>query len=130
MKKVFLVLALILLVVGALIFFCWFTWLERFVVYTRDNEAILDLEFNANEMVGEVAQPPSSGGTGITIYYNEGDNAVEVTNEMTQDAVAAGAEVRQQIVPVHELRLGKIFQQKCFSVCHIRRLECIQLKLS
>lgn len=75
---------LALLLVFTVIWLCWVVWLERYIVYTRDNEAILDLEFNANEMVGEVAQPPSSGGTGITIYYNEGDNAVEVTNELTQ----------------------------------------------
>lgn len=76
--------ALILLLVFIVIWLCWVVWLERYIVYTRDNDAVLDLEFNANEIVGEVAQPPSSGGTGITIYYNEGDNAVEVTNELTQ----------------------------------------------
>ena len=62
--------------------FCWVVWLERYVVYTRDNDAMLDLDFNANEIVGEVAMPPSSGGTGITIYYNEGDNAGEVSNAL------------------------------------------------
>ena len=75
--------AILLLVIIAL-WLCWVVWLERYVVYTRDNEAILDLEFNANEMIGEVARPPESGGTGISIYYNEGDNAVELTNELTQ----------------------------------------------
>lgn len=75
---------LALLLVFIVFWFCWVIWLERYIVYTRDNDAILDLEFNANELVGEVAQPPSSGGTGITIYYNEGDNAVEFTNELTQ----------------------------------------------
>ncbi len=83
MQNIFTI-VLTLLLIFIVFWFCWMVWLERFVVYTRDNEAILDLEFNANEMVGEVAQPPSSGGTGVTIYYNEGDNAVEVTNEMTQ----------------------------------------------
>lgn len=75
---------LCLLLVFIVIWLCWVVWLERYIVYTRDNDAVVDLEFNANEIVGEVAQPPSSGGTGITIYYNEGDNAVEVTNELTQ----------------------------------------------
>lgn len=76
--------ALTLLLVFIVFWFCWVVWLERYIVYTRDNDAVLDLEFNSNDLVGEVALPPSSGGTGITIYYNEGDNAVEITNELTQ----------------------------------------------
>ena len=74
----------IALLVIIVVWLGWVVWLERYVVYTRDYEAVLDLDFNANELVGEVAMPPSSGGTGITIYYNEGDNAVEITNEMSQ----------------------------------------------
>ena len=73
---------LALLLVFILFWLCWVIWLERYVVYTRNNDAVLDLDFNSNELVGEVALPPSSGGTGITIYYNEGDNAVEVSNEL------------------------------------------------
>lgn len=76
--------AVISLMVFLVFWFCWVLWLERYIVYTRDNEAVIDLDFNANEQVGEVAKPPSSGGTGITIYYNEGDNAIEVTNELAQ----------------------------------------------
>ena len=76
--------ASILLLVMIALWLCWVVWLERYVVYTRDNEAILDLEFNANDLVGEVARPPASGDTGITIYYNEGANAVEYTNELAQ----------------------------------------------
>ena len=73
-----------LLLVFILFWFCWVIWLERYVVYTRENDAVLDLDFNANEIVGEVALPPSSGGTGVTIYYNEGDAAVETSNELTK----------------------------------------------
>ena len=77
------IVSIALLVIIA-VWLCWVVWLERYIVYTRDNDAVLDLEFNANEIIGEVAQPPASGGTGITIYYNEGENAVEITNELTQ----------------------------------------------
>ena len=76
--------ALSALLVFIVFWICWVVWLERYVVYTRDNDAVLDLDFNANEIVGEVALPPSSGGTGITIYYNEGDAAVEVSNELVK----------------------------------------------
>ena len=73
-----------LLLVFIIFWFCWVLWLERYVVYTRNNDAVLDLDFNSNDLVGEVALPPASGGTGITIYYNEGDNAVESTNELVK----------------------------------------------
>jgi len=76
--------AMVLLLVFIAFWLCWVIWLERYIVYTRDNDAVLDLDFNANELVGEVALPPSSGGTGITIYFNEGANAVEVSNELVQ----------------------------------------------
>jgi hypothetical protein len=76
--------ALITLMVFLVFWFCWVLWLERYIVYTREDGAVLDMSINANEQVGEVAKPPSSGGTGITIYYNEGDNAIEVTNELAQ----------------------------------------------
>ena len=76
--------AVALLLVFIAFWLCWVIWLERYIVYTRDDDAVLDLDFNANEMVGEVALPPSSGGTGITIYYNEGANAVEISNELEQ----------------------------------------------
>lgn len=76
--------SLIALMVFVIFWFCWVLFLERHIVYTRDDGAVLDMEINANEQVGQVAKPPSSGGTGITIYYNEGDNAIEVTNELAQ----------------------------------------------
>lgn len=76
--------ALLLLMVFIIFWFCWALFLERYIVYTRDDGAVLDMQINANEQVGVVAKPPSSGGTGITIYYNEGDNAIEITNEMSR----------------------------------------------
>ncbi len=71
------------LLVLILVWFCWVIWIERYVVYTRDG-ATLDLDVSANDIVGEVAMPPVSGGTGITIYYNDGSAAVETSHEMTQ----------------------------------------------
>ena len=65
------------------VWFCWVVWLERYVVYTRDG-ATLDLNISANDIVGEVAAPPVAGGTGITIYYNDGSAAVETSTELTQ----------------------------------------------
>ena len=77
------IVALVLLLVFIITWLCWVVWLERYIVYTRDG-AELDLSVSANDIIGEVALPPSAGGTGITIYYNEGENAIETSNELTR----------------------------------------------
>ena len=66
--------ALVLLLLFIIAWFCSVVFLERYVVYTRDG-AMLDLNVSANELVGEVAQPPV-GDVGITIFYNEGSDAM------------------------------------------------------
>lgn len=73
---------LALLLILIVVWLCWVIWIERYVVYTRDG-AELDLEISANDMIGEVAVPPV-GNAEVPIYYNEGANAVELTNELTQ----------------------------------------------
>ena len=74
---------LIFLLIFAITWLCWVIWLERYVVYTRDGEAILDLNASSHDFVGEMAHPPV-GSTNITIYYNDGSDAIETSNELTQ----------------------------------------------
>ena len=59
---------------------CWVIWLQRYVVYTG-NGAELNFEVSANEIIGEPATPPEAAKK-ISIYYNEGDNAIDIGNEM------------------------------------------------
>ena len=96
---------LIVLIAAALIFTCWFVWLKRYVVYTRDNGAILNMELSAQIPDGEEALPPAEQET-VNIFYNEGDNAINTSKELTQltgyyvdtAALQAGiAEVQAQI---------------------------------
>lgn len=78
-------LGIIFLIVFMLFIIAWFcsvVFLERHVVYTRKG-AMLDLEISANDLVGEVATPPMIS-TNISIYYNEGDDAVNMSGELTQ----------------------------------------------
>ena len=76
----------VILLVGALVFavvlLCWFLWLDRYVVYTRDG-AVLDFEHSSVDLVGEPAVPPGNENA-ITIYYNEGDDAVETGTDLSQ----------------------------------------------
>ena len=71
-----------LLLVGILAWLCWVIWLQRYVVYT-DTGAELDFEVSANDISGEVAAPPAASNK-VTIFYNEGADAIDVGNEMKQ----------------------------------------------
>ena len=74
--------AVAVLLVGTIVWFCWVIWLERYVVYT-DGKATLDFSIEFSEDLGEVAVPPAAD-AGVTIYYNEGSNAMDLNAEMTQ----------------------------------------------
>ena len=73
---------LILLLAAAVVWFCWLLWLNRFVVYT-ENGAVLDFDRSAEVLSGEPALPPEDAAP-ISIYYNEGDDAVQSTKELSQ----------------------------------------------
>ena len=73
---------LILLMLFIIAWFCSVIFLERHVVYTREG-AMLDLSISTNEIIGEVAHPPV-GSTDISIFYNEGDDAINMSNDLQQ----------------------------------------------
>ena len=68
---------------GLLIWLCWFVWLERYVVYTRGQGAVLDFDRSPELSAGQPALPPEPSET-IPIYYNEGDNKLETGDELKQ----------------------------------------------
>ena len=74
--------ALVLLIVGTVAWVCWVMWLQRYIVYT-DEGATLDFSQSANDIVGEVAVPPVAEAN-VSIFYNEGANAIDTTNELKQ----------------------------------------------
>lgn len=76
------VVALILLVLAILGWICWVTWLSRFVVYGRDGKVTLDFEAS-EDIPGVVAVPPAAQGE-VPIFFNEGADAVELSNALTQ----------------------------------------------
>lgn len=74
---VLLVLVLLLIMVWAV----WILWLDRYVVYSRDGAR---LDFTLEEpQSGQLATPPEAGDP-ITIYYNEGENALNTSTELAQ----------------------------------------------
>lgn len=72
----------LLLMVLVIFWFCWVIFVERYVVYTREG-AILDLSYSSNDLTGEVAAPPIRDDS-VSIYYNEGENSIELGNALTQ----------------------------------------------
>ena len=76
------IIVLALLLVGILAWLCWVVWLERYVVYSGDS-ATLDFSVSAQELTGEVARPPVAEAN-VSIYYNEGSDALITSNEMTK----------------------------------------------
>ncbi len=74
--------ALVVLLCASLIYFCWFLWLGRYVIYTRQDGALIDKNQDPQVQEGNVAQPPES--ETVSIYYNEGENAINTSRELTQ----------------------------------------------
>lgn len=78
------VIALVVLLAAALVWLCWIGWLSRYIVYTRDG-AVLDFTRSSAELSGELAVPPEDDSL-IEIYYNEGDDAIETSTDLSQIA--------------------------------------------
>lgn len=73
---------LVLAVIGSVVYLCWFLWLQRYVVYTRDKGAVIDMNLSAQVAEGPVAVKPEE--ETVSIYYNEGENAINTSKELTQ----------------------------------------------
>lgn len=74
--------ALFVVMVLVLIWFCWVVWLERYVIYTREG-ATIDFTLSSQQLRGTVATPEEAR-TDIDIFYNEGEDAINTSTELTQ----------------------------------------------
>lgn len=74
---------LAVLVLIVLFVLCWSAWVERYIVYTRDG-VVFDFDLDYQISDGVLALPPSADDTAVSIYFNEGDNALELSTELTQ----------------------------------------------
>ena len=74
---------LILIVVGGIAVGLWFVWMQRFVVYTRESGAVLDFQLESIPLDGQEALPPEED-LQVEIYYNEGEDKVNVSTELAQ----------------------------------------------
>ena len=89
---------LIVLLVALLVGIFWFIWLGRFVVYTRDEGAKLDMSLSEEFAPGVPGKAPEK--QEVSIYYNEGANALNTSRELTRisgyyadrDALMKGAD--------------------------------------
>ena len=74
---------LILLVVALIFGALWFVWLQRYVVYTREDGAVLNFDVPEKLAQGVTAVEPEAA-TEIQIYYNEGEDKVEMSADLTK----------------------------------------------
>ena len=73
----------VIAVVAVVAWLCWMLWLGRYVVYTRDHGARLDFGRSSKTISGSVATKPKPADP-VKIYFNEGENALNVSKELTQ----------------------------------------------
>ena len=78
------IVGLVLILLLVLAWGIWLLWLDRYVVYTSDG-AVLDFSRSNKTISGEVAVPPEDD-VSVSIYYNEGDNTINISTELTQVA--------------------------------------------
>lgn len=81
LKRLFTVLAA-LFVIFSVTWLCWVIWLQRYVIYTDDG-AQLNFSLSSYELTGKEAVKPQAQ-QNVSIFYNEGADAIDTTNEMTQ----------------------------------------------
>ena len=74
--------ALIFLLTFLVAWLCWVVWLQRYVVYTSSG-AKLDFNQSSYEISGVEAAPAPTN-MEVSIFYNEGADAIDTTKEMTQ----------------------------------------------
>ena len=72
----------VLLVILTITWLCWVVWLQRYVVYT-DKGAELNFALSSYDITGKEAVEPKAQ-QNVSIFYNEGADAIDTTHEMTQ----------------------------------------------
>jgi len=74
---------LVMVLIAALVWACWFIWLDRYLIYTRDRGAVVDMSLSAELAQGNLALPPEAA-EDIHVYYNEGNHLEQTNAELTQ----------------------------------------------
>lgn len=76
---------LIVTIIAVIAWLCWVLWLQRYVVYESDGEVMsarLSFDRSANDVLGEVAHEEEEVVGKISIYYNEGADAITTTKDL------------------------------------------------
>ena len=72
----------VLFLIFSVTWLCWVIWLQRYVIYTDDG-AQLNFALSSYELTGKEAIKPQAQ-QNVSIFYNEGADAIDTSNEMTQ----------------------------------------------
>ena len=77
-----LVVLLVVVLVAIIAFLCWFVWLQRFVVYTRDKGAVINTKLDPYIQEGPPVTRPDIGD--VELIYREEDDEETNPKELTQ----------------------------------------------
>jgi len=80
LKRILLVL-LAVIVALAIVYACWFVWVQRYIVYTADGKTKLDFDLPPISM-GELATPPE--GEDVSIKLDQNDEMIGGNTALTQ----------------------------------------------
>lgn len=85
---------------------CGMAWLDRYKIHNRDGSVTLDFDKSSQDITGRPAMDAPDQQE-VSIYYNEGENAINVSKELTKlkgyyiteaDLEKGLGEVRQQVL--------------------------------
>lgn len=80
--KIIGIVLLVLAAVGFIVYLGWLRWIGRYVVYTRDQGAVLNRELDPNVAVGKPAVKPQR--KPVSIQYREPEDQEQAGTELTQ----------------------------------------------
>jgi hypothetical protein len=76
------IVVLVLVLIVASVGLCWFLWLQRYVIYTKDRGVVIDMSLSEQVPEGQIAQmtPPET----VPVHYKDGEEEDATGNQLRQ----------------------------------------------
>ena len=74
------IVVLVLMLIVASVGICWFLWLQRYVIYTKDKGVVIDMSLSEQVPEGEIAEilPPET----VPVHYKDGEEEDPTGNQL------------------------------------------------
>ena len=76
------IVVLVLVLIVASVGLCWFLWLQRYVIYTKDRGVVIDMSLSEQVPEGQIAEisPPET----VPVHYTDGEEEEATGNQLRQ----------------------------------------------